>query len=625
MKAGLTEADWGSGIPAAQAGGSDVRQPLLGPRTMVRLPGISDRGVPLRPAIWAASIFLLTPLPGSGLGAEGPPAGTLLSDPAALAERWAPTVYQNVAGSSVEDDFITRFDFDGDWNAWNNQENLASGSFDLPGAVYYSVIETGTHVFLAYAFFHPYDASLFTTQEAAACALHENDMEGVVIAVRKDGLEPGDFRLMATEAHNEVYTFKGEGDSSVVLGTDHLDGQGGGDSTVYFESDGSPAAFVEADGHGVGNVFRAMQSSASGAFTFGGESYDFSGSGGVVYYHDGNPGEVPASVSGVQLVRYDLIPLETLWERRFDRSATGTFCDGPGIDYTGTRGCPLDDLSIAFGGSGSVCLGQNRCLANPPWGWLPDDPDLVQGEWFLDPAYVMGFHHVVAMEGRDDTGFLQYASNPFLQGETYLSVEEPFEATELEAGDSLRVVWTRADTGQGPTLGSFVSIELSRGNGGWEVLAAREDSVSLEAGAFVWVVTGPASDSCRVRVSAGATDCPLTVADASGIFSILETQTSARDGGPGPGIALGPIRPNPFLARTEISFSLEEPDAISLAVYDITGRLVRTLARGPYPAGRTMVFWDGRNDSGRRVSSGVYFSRLDAAGQVRTRRMVFLR
>jgi hypothetical protein len=103
---------------------------------------------------------------------------------------------------------------------------------------------------------------------------------------------------------------------------------------------------------------------------------------------------------------------------------------------------------------------------------------------------------------------------------------------------------------------------------------------------------------------------------------------------PGTGVDTGPARvpltlgtgaPNPFRVSTGISFSLPAAGPAELTIYDVSGRLVRTLARGMLPAGRSSVTWDGRTADGQRVASGVYFVRLTADGESRVRPIVRLR
>ncbi|MGH3055511.1 MAG: FlgD immunoglobulin-like domain containing protein, partial [Gaiellaceae bacterium] len=57
-------------------------------------------------------------------------------------------------------------------------------------------------------------------------------------------------------------------------------------------------------------------------------------------------------------------------------------------------------------------------------------------------------------------------------------------------------------------------------------------------------------------------------------------------------------------------------------LYDALGRRVRTLASGTHPAGEQTLRWDGSDDAGRAVSSGLYFARFDGAGRTMVRRVV---
>ncbi len=89
--------------------------------------------------------------------------------------------------------------------------------------------------------------------------------------------------------------------------------------------------------------------------------------------------------------------------------------------------------------------------------------------------------------------------------------------------------------------------------------------------------------------------------------------------------ALHQNHPNPFNPSTTITFSLRERGAVSLAIYDVAGRLVRVLIDDVMEAGPRDVTWDGRDNAGRGAASGVYFYRLEAGEFVETRKMVLLR
>ena len=90
------------------------------------------------------------------------------------------------------------------------------------------------------------------------------------------------------------------------------------------------------------------------------------------------------------------------------------------------------------------------------------------------------------------------------------------------------------------------------------------------------------------------------------------------------GVHLGPNYPNPFNPHTSIPFTLAAADAVRLQVYDLRGRLVRTLWDGPLAAGAHRLDWDGRNTAGQPVASGVYLYRLEVGGQVHSRKLLKL-
>jgi hypothetical protein len=84
-------------------------------------------------------------------------------------------------------------------------------------------------------------------------------------------------------------------------------------------------------------------------------------------------------------------------------------------------------------------------------------------------------------------------------------------------------------------------------------------------------------------------------------------------------------RPNPFGSSTLIQYELPQEGAVSIVVYDVSGRLVRTLVRGHRTAGAHEVSWDGLDDRGEQAASGVYLYQYRAGDVVETRRVVLLR
>jgi len=131
---------------------------------------------------------------------------------------------------------------------------------------------------------------------------------------------------------------------------------------------------------------------------------------------------------------------------------------------------------------------------------------------------------------------------------------------------------------------------------------------------YVWEVpTLPGYSDIEARIRVSATDgLGWTASAYSDWFTVLD------DVSPVPGAALaerlGPVHPNPFNPRTTISFSLAGADEINLAVFDVQGHRVATLARGSFSAGEHQVPWDGTTDRGNKAASGAYFALLSIGG-----------
>ena len=92
-----------------------------------------------------------------------------------------------------------------------------------------------------------------------------------------------------------------------------------------------------------------------------------------------------------------------------------------------------------------------------------------------------------------------------------------------------------------------------------------------------------------------------------------------------PGIAALTVSPNPFTGSAAIRFALRTPDRVRLVVYDIEGKPVRTLADDRLLAGERVIFWDGRNDAGDDLPSGVYFFLVETRGASTSGKLTLLR
>ncbi|MEK0317269.1 hypothetical protein [Cohnella sp. 56] len=261
-----------------------------------------------------------------------------------LAAHWAPQIYQDVnADLNVRADFITNFNYDGDYLARNNWNNL--DKFNQNAYVYYKVSETATDYFIEYDLFHARDDAYTRPLDA-----HENDFEGLILVIKKDGSTYGKFRLMETMAHNQWYDYTN--DPTITSGSDNVDGG------VLFNGS-HPMVFCQANG----------QSPSGG---HGVKAYDGSsapGGDGIVYDYTGQA-TFPTNTSGSYANHYGyaLIEWGDLWNRRNDPNIFSSWGTIAGDDYTSNS-------------------------AKAPWGWDDsDDGPALQGMNWSDPAHQVDVH-----------------------------------------------------------------------------------------------------------------------------------------------------------------------------------------------------------------------------------------
>ena len=104
-----------------------------------------------------------------------------------------------------------------------------------------------------------------------------------------------------------------------------------------------------------------------------------------------------------------------------------------------------------------------------------------------------------------------------------------------------------------------------------------------------------------------------------------QTGVDPSQGAAGVAFSLAQNNPNPFFAGTRIDFAVPTEQRVTLQVFNVEGRLVRTLVDGTVPAGRNAVEWDGNDTEGRQLSTGVYFYRLENGNASLTKKGVLLR
>ncbi len=256
----------------------------------------------------------------------------------------------------------------------------------------------------------------------------------------------------------------------------------------------------------------------------------------------------------------------------------------------------------------------------------------------------------------------------------WIQLLSPNGGESWAVGDEHDITWNT-----GGQIG-FIRIEYSTDAGSnWAILV---DGM-LDSGVHPWIVDAPPSDNCLVRVSKsadpGINDTSdwvfsvyqevnwLSVTPVSGDVSVgsranvevtldatglddgdyyadiiisnnggdpvtvpvaLHVGATGIDDGefdtPSMYVLKG-VSPNPFNPVTTVTYGVPTDASVRLAIYSVAGRLVRTLVDGEVGAGYRTVVWDGRDDRGREVGSGVYFCRMEAAGFDDTAKMVLMK
>lgn len=282
-----------------------------------------------------------------------------------VARRFAPVVLQRSHGRA---DYITRFDYDGNWNGADNWDNL--GRFPLKAFVYSSAIETRSHWYLTYSFFHPRDWWPVSLPHVN----HENDLEGALVVVEKgapgaDGQPALRAILMETIAHRKMLKWT----TDAELSQEDVDGP------LRVEGE-RPVVDIKPWKHPATAYTGSQVNTEKG----------------VIYRYKG-VAEEPRG-NDQRDVGYDLLAVEsTLWAHRFEV--------GPKQAFGEARLFPQGRFGASFNGDNYIDDG-----ADAPWSWGHDpDHGLARGEWFMDPAKAMRTH----FPRQKDRFSTVYLSNPF--------------------------------------------------------------------------------------------------------------------------------------------------------------------------------------------------------------------
>lgn len=232
--------------------------------------------------------------------------------------------------------------------------------------------------------------------------------------------------------------------------------------------------------------------------------------------------------------------------------------------------------------------------------------------WEANPATTLGFAGDVTwtspVEGR---ATLRFRPGPETGGAEWSLYAAPTE---------VRITGLEIQSG-----GSGARLEWAPGPGGlaYAMLLA-------ESGA---PIDGEVLMDVRVERVVGASD--PTQLDVQGLFAATSSGIGAASGIDRPTAvvpattlqapAVYPARPNPFVGESEVTFALPAAEKVTLRVYDVRGRLVRTLVNESRAAGVYHETWNGRDDAGRDLASGVYLLQFRAGAVSQTERVLRLK
>jgi hypothetical protein len=195
-----------------------------------------------------------------------------------------------------------------------------------------------------------------------------------------------------------------------------------------------------------------------------------------------------------------------------------------------------------------------------------------------------------------------------------------------EAGETIDIVIDLSNRGGAPADDLELSLTCA------DTAAFVQDGVSSFPGIAPGGSASNEDDPFTVTLAEPAPDSLVTlrfeVGGAAGQWNSAlrsDLHVFAPDEPPVTALRLAPSRPNPFVGSTVFHLELPRPSRVTLTVYDVAGRRVKTLLDGGETEPHVSVEWDGTDGTGHAVASGVYFVRMTSGGESRTRKAVLLR
>lgn len=286
--------------------------------------------------------------------------------------------------------------------------------------------------------------------------------------------------------------------------------------------------------------------------------------------------------------------------------------DYPSMTNAQRGACNLGDPNLVWNGAGSILF----AVANLSAGLTAGRPRLhgpnpfVNGSslshWstalfpnqLMEPAYT-GANHTPDMDVRllEDTGWVL--------DQTVATAFSAFEAVSRRDGIEIISAFQSGDT--------RVRVNVYRGGADNDQPTQQIASFEVEGGSFIYTdKTAEPGRTYTYRIG---------VLDRDGEFFSPSDRATRMV----PEVVLGQNHPNPFNPTTTISYVLPSSEHVTLNIYDAQGKLVRTLVNATQSFGAQSATWDGKDNNGASVGTGVYFYRLKSGKFAQSKKMLLLK
>jgi hypothetical protein len=252
-----------------------------------------------------------------------------------------------------------------------------------------------------------------------------------------------------------------------------------------------------------------------------------------------------------------------------------------------------------------------HAIGNDPAQEVASD---LNGNGFVDVADLVMFINII-------NGFIFPKLDPIAGSAAFTMPDQAAPSVDVMANSDVELGAVLVKIGHGnveigePVASNGMDVIAHDANGVMSVLVFSFAGNRIPSGVQALFTLPMTGDGALTFVEVQASDCIGQLVEVtSRLDALLPLETG-----------LGHNYPNPFNPGTTFELALAHAGAVQFDVYDISGRRVRMLVSGVLQAGYYDIRWDGRNDDGAEVASGVYFARLTADGYVKTVKMSLLR